>query len=70
MTKQSAEAAFIARSADGVTDHDMGTGWRVIVARRGERCATWYYHVNDDARLPQALMRDAQRRLAMWEDRH
>lgn len=45
----------------------MGTGWRVIVAKHGERSATWYYHVNDDKRLPGALMREAERRFSHWK---
>lgn len=63
----SAENAIIARSPDGVTNHDMGTGWRVIVARRGERVATWYHHVNDDKRLAESQMRDAERRFISWQ---
>lgn len=64
---KSAEKAIVARSPDGVTTHDMGTGWHVIVAKCGERRATWHYHTNDDARIALALKREAERRFAMWE---
>jgi hypothetical protein len=63
---QSAEQAVISRSPDGVSDHEMTSGWRVIVARKGERCATWYYHSNDDKRLPSALRIEAERRFTAW----
>lgn len=66
----SAEAAVIRRSTDGVCTHDMTGGWRVIVAKNGEHHATWYYHINDDARVAAALEREAQRRFAMWEARY
>lgn len=65
----SAEAAVIRRSTEGVRTHDMTGGWRVIVAKHGEHHATWYYHINDDARIASALESEAQRRLAMWEAR-
>lgn len=66
---KSAERAVIDRSAEGVRTHDMTGGWRVIVAKHGERHATWYYHVNDDARIAVALEREAHRRMAVWEAR-
>lgn len=65
----SAEAAVVRRSDDGVRAHDMTGGWRVIVAKHGEHHATWYYHINDDKRISAALEREAHRRFAMWEAR-
>lgn len=65
----SAEAAVIRRSIDGVRTHDMTGGWRVIVAKHGEHHATWYYHVNDDPRIAVALGREATRRLDIWKAR-
>lgn len=67
--RESAEAAVIARADDGVSDHEMTSGWRVIVARRGERSATWYYHSNDDARHRSALRAEAERRYFMWSSK-
>lgn len=64
---KSAEQAIVGRSPDGVRSHDMGTGWHVIVAKRGEKHATWYFHSNDDPRIAAALEREAHRRFAMWE---
>lgn len=65
----SAEQAIVARSQDGVREHDMGTGWHVIVAKLGERHATWYFHANDDRRIAFALRREAERRFAAWSAR-
>lgn len=65
---KSAEKTIIANAPSGVSDHDMGTGWRVIVARYGERAATWYYHVNDDPRIRKGILADAERRYARWAD--
>lgn len=64
---KSAERAAIDRSREGVHTHDMTGGWRVIVAKHGERHATWYYHINDDKRIAIALECEAHRRLAMWK---
>lgn len=66
---QSAEAVVVSRAPDGVSDHEMTSGWRVIVARCGERCATWYYHTNDDSRHRVALKAEAERRFHMWASR-
>jgi len=63
---QSAEAAARARAPDGVSDYEMTSGWRVIVARRGERCATWYYHTNDAPRHQAAIRAEAERRYYSW----
>lgn len=63
----SAEETIIAGSPNGIRVHDMGTGWHVIIAKHGERHATWYYHVDDDKRLPAALMREAERRFYHWQ---
>lgn len=65
----SAEAAVVRISEDGVRTHDMTSGWRVIVAKHGEHHAAWYYHVNDDTRIAVALEREANRRLAVWQAR-
>lgn len=66
MPRPTAEQAIISRSPDGVREHDMGTGWTVIVAKSGEKHATWYYHNADDPRIGQALRKEADRRYAMW----
>ena len=67
MNIDSAEASVIARSEDGVRVHAMTGNWRVIVAKRGERHASWYFNVLDDPRIAEALMLDAYRRLSIWE---
>lgn len=57
----SADEAVKDRTAPGtIAEHDMGTGWRVIVAQRPDgHGRTWYFHNNDDARLAEALRRNA-----------
>ena len=45
-----ADEAVRSRSPVGVTDHEMTSGWRVIVARHEHQSRTWYYHQNDDWR--------------------
>lgn len=52
----SAEQSAIAAAKDGVSDHAMTGAWRVIIARKGERARTWYYH-NHDAHLHKAALR-------------
>lgn len=66
MSRKTAEQEAIANSDDGLSDHEMTSGWRVIVARLGAKCATWYYHQNDDGRHKAALWAEAERRLNMW----
>jgi len=68
-TSEAAEKAIVARSTNGVTEHNMGTGWHVIVAKHNDLCATWYYHTNDDPRIRDALKRDAERRFYLWRSR-
>lgn len=51
-----AEQSAIERAdANSVSTQEMPAGWRVIIARAGERVRTWYYHPNDDSRLIAAL---------------
>lgn len=64
---KSAERAAIDCSPEGVRIHDMNGGWRVIIAKHGDDHATWYYHVNDDARIAVALQREAHRRFGIWK---
>lgn len=65
MAGQSAEQAAIARCTAGVHDVPMTGAWRVIIARRADGHArTWYYHENDDKRLPNALRKQADTWLA------
>ena len=65
MCNTPAEHAAIARVATGVHDVEMTGAWRVIIARRADGHArTWYYHRNDDARLPVALRKQADEWLA------
>jgi hypothetical protein len=60
-----AEQAAIARCNAGVYDVPMTGAWRVIIARTTSGHArTWYYHANDDARLPVALRKQAEDWLA------
>ena len=67
---KSFEETIVAQSKDGLSEHDMGTGWNVIVAKHGNLCATWYYHTNDDPRIRVALRRDAERRVNLWQMRN
>ena len=57
----SAERTVAARSKDGVNAHDMPGGWRVVVARLGERYQAWYHHTNDDPRIIASVMNAAER---------
>ena len=58
---QSAEEAAISRADQGISEHDMPGGWRVLIARKGEKASTWYFHTNDDKRLAEALRKCAWR---------
>lgn len=61
MCNTPAERAAIARVAAGVHGVEMTGAWRVIIARTASGHArTWYYHQNDDARLPEYLRRQAR----------
>lgn len=55
----SAEAIAISKSAPGISEHAMTGPWRVIVARKGERSNTWYFHENDHEHLKAALRKNA-----------
>lgn len=66
----SQEQEITGRAPDGVSSHEASGGWHVVVARKGERVATWYHHVNDDPRLKAGQLRSAERIYASWEARH
>lgn len=61
------EQSVRAKASDGVTEHDLSGGWRVIVARCGERIATWYHHRDDDKRLIAGQRAAARRRSESWK---
>ena len=66
MCNTPAERAAIARVGAGVHDEPMTGAWRVIIARwTTGHARTWYYHQNDDARLPVALRKQAEEWLAL-----
>lgn len=58
---QSAEAAAVDRAEEGISEHAMTGGWRVLIARKAGRYERWYFHANDDTRLKEALRRQAWR---------
>ena len=63
-----ADEAVKSRAPLGVSTHDMASGWLVIVGRREDQSRTWYFHVNDDPRLRDALLKIAHEYVEM-EDR-
>lgn len=66
MARESAEQAAVRRAPDGVSMQDMTGSWRIVIARKGDRVATWYHHASDDPRIIAAQIREAERRMAMW----
>ncbi len=64
------ERQITGRAPDGVSSHEATSGWHVVVARKGDRLATWYHHINDDPRLKAGQLRQAERVYASWEARH
>lgn len=66
---QSADDAVRGRAPEGISTHDMPGGWKVLVAKCGERSRTWYYAVGSDPRYIRSLEIGAQRWKAHYDGR-
>ena len=47
------------QAPQGITHMPAIGGWRVIIAKAGQRACSWYYHQNDDKRHVAGLERQA-----------